>query len=526
VSEPTTTPAPAADGKPAAAVIRIIHGAEETAHDRLLKKHVPAWVISGALHVVVLVVFILVGMGGKAETKASEEVVQAVVDPKEDEEKKLDLTNPDIGLQSDLAAAVEVNREADRNVEAPVVADQPVGVAVAESAPVDTPALAGMGADLNNLGLTGDEGNVLKGAGGLGGTTVVNKALAGRSGASKEANLKAGGGNSASEAAVARGMIWLKKKQRENGSWVYDGSSAGDTVAATGMALLPFLAAGQTHKPGKENKYHDVVQKGIRYLIANQLPNGSFKGSSGMYSHAIAAIALCECYGMTGDKATLLLPAKRAIDYIQAGQGRNGSWGYQAKTEGDTSIVGWQVQALQSAKMCKDIPVNDKVLRDAKAFLVSVSTKAGAHYGYTSNASTSPTLSSVGLLCRYYIDGWTALNPSMAAGVTDLLKSPPTDANWNMYYYYYATQVVHFHEGKAWHETWNPKMRDMLVKKQQESAGKADEGSWAADRGMIGQHCGRLGTTCMALLTLEVYYRHLPLYKRDTGGLKELERVK
>ena len=41
---------------------------------------------------------------------------------------------------------------------------------------------------------------------------------------------------------------------------------------------------------------------------------------------------------------------------------------------------------------------------------------------------------------------------------------------------------------------------------------------------VIGGACGRLGTTCLALLTLEVYYRHLPLYKRDSGGLADLER--
>ena len=96
-----------------------------------------------------------------------------------------------------------------------------------------------------------------------------------------------------------------------------------------------------------------------------------------------------------------------------------------------------------------------------------------------------------------------------------------------MYYYYYATQVVHFFEGPEWHKEWNPKMRDMLVELQV-AAGQGGErrelgpGRATLDR----RHCGRLGTTCMSLLTLEVYYRHLPLYKRDNGGLQELERVK
>jgi hypothetical protein len=93
-----------------------------------------------------------------------------------------------------------------------------------------------------------------------------------------------------------------------------------------------------------------------------------------------------------------------------------------------------------------------------------------------------------------------------------------------MYYYYYATQVVHFYEGPDWHKFWNPKMRDLLIDLQRKGGGNDLLGSWDKDQGFIGSSCGRLGTTCLALLTLEVYYRHLPLYKRDSGGLAEIER--
>ena len=81
---------------------------------------------------------------------------------------------------------------------------------------------------------------------------------------------------------------------------------------------------------------------------------------------------------------------------------------------------------------------------------------------------------------------------------------------------------MHFHEGDAWFKEWNPQMRDMLVKMQvPRDKPDAIKGSWDKDQGMIGPHCGRLGTTCLALLTLEVYYRHLPLYRRDLGVMKD-----
>ena len=93
--------------------------------------------------------------------------------------------------------------------------------------------------DAMTAGAAGDLGNVMKGAG-LNGN-MVNSGLVGRSGATKELLVKAGGGNAESEAAVARGLNWLAKQQKANGSWVFDGSSRVETSVATGMALLRFV---------------------------------------------------------------------------------------------------------------------------------------------------------------------------------------------------------------------------------------------------------------------------------------------
>jgi hypothetical protein len=527
--------APAADAKAAATnVIRFIHGAEETAQERLLKKQIPAWVVSGAFHVVVLVALIVIGKMQPAQTPASESIAEALVDKTDEEEKKFDLTNVDKGLDSELANALPIDREDETTVDAKVNPDQPVGNELNDASPTDAAALLGQGLGAD-LGVLGTEGSVMQGDKGAGG--IGSAGFQGRSGATKEKSLMAGGGNKDSELAVARGLLWLDKKQNKaQGNWTYDGTSRGDTIAATGMSLLPFLAAGQTHvkprdgKAGKDaNKYQKTVEGGLKFIIANQLPSGTFKGSSGMYSHAIATVALCEAYGMTGDKSLLHLPARRAIEYIVKAQAANGSWGYSSGTAGDTSIVGWQIQALKSAQMCKEISVPEVTLKKAGEFLDRVAKGSlKSQYGYTSNENTTPTLSSVGLLCRYYT-GW---DPRVHAGFKDGVQKfmtawMPMQNRYDMYYYYYATQVVHFHEGEAWHKDWNPRMRDMLVKMQVDPDKNKDlGGSWDPDGAMIGSHCGRLGTTCLAILTLEVYYRHLPLYKRDTGGLKELERAK
>ena len=185
------------------------------------------------------------------------------------------------------------------------------------------------------------------------------------------------------------------------------------------------------------------------------------------------------------------------------------------------------MQALHSAKMCADLKVDPKVLEKAMKFLDSVASGSSRFkYGYSDAGSARPTLSAVGLLCRYYLNGWGPNNAGMKDGSAYLIKEyPPETANkFDMYYYYYSTQVMHFCEGDAWHKNWNPKMRDMLIGKQVDDPKKPNvDGSWDKDDEWMGRSTGRLGTTAMAVLTLEVYYRHLPTYKRGTGGLAELD---
>jgi hypothetical protein len=537
VSE-TQPPTPTDNGQPArtaaAAVIRRLEGAEETPHDRLMKKHVPAWVISGAVHVAFIALAILIFGRGGNDARATDKILVTSVD-KPDEPPEVDLNNEDIGLQSDLVAAIQNDREEKQNVEAAVTQD-PIGVPNTDKQDDVARSLPGLTPTEATPGITGDAGMFLKGDGGDRGS--ANSGFIGRSGATKDKLLQAGGGNSESEAAVGRGLAWLAKQQQPDGKWVYDGADKADTAAATGMSLLPFLAAGNTHKSGR---YQKTVLAGINYLIKNMSMSGNnaghFTTARNMYAQAIATVAVCECYGMTKDKALLLAPCQAAINYIQRAQGANGSWGYQAGTTGDTSIVGWQIQALKAAELGKDIVVDKKVITRAMQFLDTVG--AGSYkaaYGYTTAAGAAPgtSLTAVGLLSRYYMSGWGPANAAMSEGVIGLMRRAPSKltAIPDMYFYYYATQVVHFYEGEEW-KTWNEGplangkrgggMRDSLVSLQIKNNG-ANHGSWDPDAGFIGRSCGRLGSTCMCLLTLEVYYRHLPLYKRDNaGGQKVLD---
>ena len=534
------TSAPPAE-TPRGPVIRRLEAAHETAQERLMKKHLPAWVISGAVNVGVIAALMLVFNDRGATARPSEQVVATSVE-KAEEPPVQDLTNEDLGVQADLEAALpEITRLDKATVDA-AVTDDALGQPNApdlDPAALNVPGLSAT--DFTTSGVAGLEGNVKAGDGG--GSGALFAAFPGRSGATKSRLLKEGGGNAESERAVALGLAWLARQQKPDGSWVYDGGKKEEVIAATGMALLPFLAAGETHKSGK--RYQKTVYQGLNYLLRNCPlvgPNaGKFTGAGDMYAQAIGTLALCEAYGMTKDRGMLLAGAQASINYIQRAQAANGSWGYQAREAGDTSIVGWQVQALAAAQLSKDIVVSPQVIKRAIDFLdYAAAGSKQSMYGYNDNARAAPatSLTAVGLLSRYYIDKWGPDTAGMADGVLGLMAKAPggttkqprtTKPALDMYYYYYATQVVHFFEGDEWKD-WNegPKskdgtrkggMRDWLIELQRDKEKDgANRGSWDPESGFIGRHCGRLGTTSLSLLTLEVYYRHLPLYKRGQHG--------
>jgi hypothetical protein len=254
VSDKNASAPAAANGKPggaAAAVIRRTEAAEETPQERLMKKHVPAWVVSGAVHVAVIALMILVLGTRVTPIKATEKVLDTHAEKTEEPEEK-NLTNEDPGLDSKIEAALpEIERLDKATVDAKVTEDN---LGQPNAADTDTTALAAPGLnspDFTNPGATGENGAFTAGDGGKNG--MISASFPGRSGATKSRLLAVGGGNADSERAVAAALAWLSKQQKQDGGWEYDQGVKEERIAATGMALLPFLAAGCTHKNGADD---------------------------------------------------------------------------------------------------------------------------------------------------------------------------------------------------------------------------------------------------------------------------------
>ena len=362
------------------------------------------------------------------------------------------------------------------------------------------------------------------------GDVSVGDALGARqgSGATRDDLIEKSGGTPQSETAVKMGLTWLQRQQKPDGHWELqvEGEKVDVNVrtdtGATALALLAFLGAGHTHQEGP---YKTIVRKGLDWLVKQQKPNGDMHDSeeegrtTSFYAHGQATIVLCEAYAMTRD-SQLLAPAQKALSYIYTSQHpERGGWKYRPNSEGDLSVFGWQLMAIQSARMAR-LEVPSEVLDRAAGFLDLVQEQNGSRYRYEQNPNlpTTPAMTAEGLLCRQYL-GWQKNHPALRAGISYLVQ-PENLPSWsngkrNVYYWYYATQVLHNLQGPEW-EAWNTALRDEIVRNQNKVGKLA--GSWhptqpRGDRLEYGDKAGRLYVTAMCILTLEVYYRHLPLYR-------------
>ena len=332
-----------------------------------------------------------------------------------------------------------------------------------------------------------------------------------RQGDTKKQHIKLLGGSDESEKAVNLGLDWLAKSQEENGSWdlqKHQGATRSFT-AGTGLGVLPFLAAGYTHN--QTGKYQDNVALAVKRLVENQKDTGELTSEGDaqrMYSHGIAAIALCEAFAMSQDQE-LKEPAQRAINFIVSAQHKpSGGWRYNPNEKADTSVVGWQMMALKSGEMAGlTVPKASYDLVQKWLKSVEASQAPGGRFGYTNRGAT-PAMTAEGLLCLQFM-GESRNSPRMRAGADFVLNSLPEENQRNTsYYWYYATQAMYHMQGEYW-DTWNEKTRELLVKTQHKSGGNA--GTWDPKDNWE-KSGGRVYATSIKLLMLEVYYRHLPLY--------------
>lgn len=357
------------------------------------------------------------------------------------------------------------------------------------------------------------------------------------------------GGGQGTEDAVGLALQWLARHQLADGMWSLTGEDKGNKAryskgssyenreAATAMALMAFLGAGQTHKAGE---YVKVVDKGVQALLRLQDPQGNFfrgaRTDDALYSQAQCTIAFCELYAMTKDSA-IKDGCEKAVKYCLAAQDPvGGGWRYRPRSDSDTSVTGWMVMALQSAKNAGiEVPKENLDLISSyldkaamgTAMINPLTTNVtpntpgmkmpldyGSKYAYQPGMDYDRVMTAEGLLCRMYL-GWAHDDKRLVTGCELLMDHLPQWKDRDVYFWYYGTQTMFHMEGKYWKE-WNAALRDMLTEKQEKLG--PERGSWdpldneGPDLWTLNKHGGRLYVTCFSAFMLEIYYRHLPLY--------------
>lgn len=332
------------------------------------------------------------------------------------------------------------------------------------------------------------------------------------------------GGTSQTEAAVKAALRWLADNQAADGRWNPRNNDAGKEVsvmgrnrqgagsradtAMTGLALLAFLGSGHTHLDGP---YRHDVRRGLEFLLQTQAADGNLGGQAAvfefMYCHAMAACAISEAYGLTRDQR-LREPVRRAVGYTVAAQDpRGGGWRYRPGDAGDTSQLGWQLMALKSAELA-GIPMPEQTRQGIIRYLQSASSgRYGGRASYRPGEQVTRPMTAEALVCWQFL-GLAREHPACNEAGDYLLGELPGDGVYNLYYWYYATLGMYQLQGAHWQQ-WNNALRTTLVERQIKDGPAA--GSWDTND-LWGGHGGRVYTTALATLTLEVYYRFLPLY--------------
>jgi len=335
------------------------------------------------------------------------------------------------------------------------------------------------------------------------------------------------GGTKESEDAVERGLAWLARMQEPDGRWTFVSSSGKKSksksagvhdMALTGLSVLAFLAAD--HSPSKEGPYQQVVAGGVDWIISQQTEDGDLRGGkeqrgagsgrANMYDHGIATMAVAEAALMSGDRR-YMDAALRAADYICDVQNKKtGGWRYLPGETGDTSVFGWQILALHNAELLGFQTPGEVRERSLKFLSLVSSGKTKILAGYTPGQGPTPPMTAEALFCRVLLD--EPISDAQAKEVVEFLgRDQPSAKNKDLYYWYYmslsmAQLQANPQVRQAW-DRWNVRCRDTLIATQ--ARGGDQDGSWTDSR--WGEQGGKVYSTALATLTLEVYYRYLPL---------------
>jgi len=319
--------------------------------------------------------------------------------------------------------------------------------------------------------------------------------------------LKENGGTPACEEAVLKGLRWMKANQNPDGSW-----GTANRTAMTGLALLAYF--GHCETPISD-EFGESCLKGIVYLVDVGVKNNgvlvaNVKTQNGPYEHGIGTYALGEAATFCKELGipSLADVTQKAGQFIIDHQHANGGWAYsyskEEKAHTDSSVVGWQLQALKACKHTHlDYTGMDSAVSKGLNYLSGLQNENGG-FGYINKANPQPGLTGVGVLC---FQMWGKEKSEVRDGIKFLKENVKLDwktKDSDLYAHYYISQAM-MQAGRGHWSMYNNVFRDQLL------ANQGADGSWEPPASTAhGQSAGNaVYRNALCILMLEVYYRFL-----------------
>jgi hypothetical protein len=351
-------------------------------------------------------------------------------------------------------------------------------------------------------------------------------------------------------AATNAALRWFTRHQSPDGHWDVDhyqaqcrddgpkcepgtaNTGAAGDIACTSLALLCYLGYG--HDGTHSTMYRSVVAKGLTWLAAQQGSDGVFGARN--YEHAVAVMALADAMGMAAGRLESLRPGvTKGVKVILARQNPGvdkdtpSGWDYIKPNpkRDDSSVTGWNIMALKSAHMA-GIDIG-RGMTGARSWLnrawtaanpdaakLTSSSESGFPYTFdqTTGATERDHLAGLAATCAAFLghQRGDVMIESLANRI--VAKDLPKLRRWpcNTYQLYYATmamfQVTCDPQGRdARWNAWYQPISSMLVGSQRHDEGCFD-GSWDfAGTVFPGHETGRLLSTALCCLSLEVQER-------------------
>jgi hypothetical protein len=496
----------------------------------------PWWVISLVMHVMAVAVAMLFPGGGKTAPPAADVAIEVrtpleEVDPPEPPPADVDpVPLPD----TPVVDPVPVDHEQER----PETDVDELFDSTAGDDGQSTAALAGPSHN-PNMGVGGSAGNPF-GRPGKGGNDTGGQR----------------GGSRAMDDAVEHALRWLAAHQSPDGGWEAagfdrwcDGKPAEEArrptglgkvpydPGVTGLALCAFLGAGYTTRGN--HAFRGTVSRGLRYLRNLQDPEGCFGPRAAthyVYNHATAALAMVEAYGMT-ESPILRAPAQKALDFIAIARNPYQAWRYGVKPgQNDTSVTGWMMMALKSAKLVnaaavargREAPlvIDDAAFDGIRDWIGRMTDPDSGRVGYMERGGSparpqelvdrfppakSESMTAVGVLARVFLGENPRESEMVKKGAALMAALPPTwepeAGTVDMYYWYYATLAMYQVGGDTW-KRWTAGLEKAVVATQRMDGDPCTyRGSWDPIDPW-GADGGRVYSTAVLAMCLQIHSRY------------------